>query len=85
MSCNKVSLEICPSLVRSSLLVLYAAGAHEIACDKDLGVTHVDLPRMANFHASYLIKARTILDLFEEGLHWMPRVPCLAHMLEIVF
>jgi hypothetical protein len=84
MRCSKVNFEIGPSLVRCFLLVPPVAGAHEVACGKDIGISHVYLLRMANFHASCLRKFSTILSLLEKGLHWLLRVPCLTYLLEIV-
>jgi hypothetical protein len=82
MSCSKVSLEIGPSIVLCFLLVPSATGAHEIVCGKDLGAAHIDMMTMANCDTSCLRKVSTILDLLEEGLHWLLRVPSLAHLFE---
>jgi hypothetical protein len=62
-----------------------ATGAHKVPCRKDLCISHVDLLRMANFEASCLRKVSTLLNLLEQGLHWLLRVPCPAHLLKIVF
>jgi hypothetical protein len=78
MSCSEVSLEICPSLVRCFLLGPSAVGAHRIEFGKDLSVAL----RMAHFIASYLRKFSTILDMLEEGLHWLLRVPILLHLFD---
>jgi hypothetical protein len=83
--CSEVKFEVGPSLVRCFFLVPPATGAQKVACWKELGIDHFDLLSMANCHASCLREVRTILNLLEQGLHWLLGIPCLAHLLEIVF
>jgi hypothetical protein len=48
VSCGEVHLEVGPRLVRSVLLVPSAAGAHEVARGKNIGISHIYFLWMAN-------------------------------------
>jgi hypothetical protein len=82
VSCGELHLEVCPRLVRSVLLVPYAAGAHEIACGKNIGIAHIYLLWVAHNYSSCLREVSTILDLLEQGLHWLMGILSLAHLLK---
>jgi hypothetical protein len=84
-SCSKVNFEVGPSTICWLLLVPPVAGAHEVACCKYLGVAHVNLKSVANCYSFCLRKVSTILNLLEQGLHWLLGVPCLAYVLKSVF
>jgi hypothetical protein len=85
MSSSKVSLEVFQRIFLCFLIIQSTAGAHEIVCGKDLGITHVHLLRMNNYHSSCLRKVSPILNLLEEGLHRFLGVTSLAHLLKIIF
>jgi hypothetical protein len=85
MSCRKVNFEVGPSTVRWVLLISRAVGAHEIACFKYLSVPHINLSSVVNCYSSCIREVSIILNLLEQGLHWLLEVPCLAHVLKIVF
>jgi hypothetical protein len=82
--CSNVSLEIGPSFVCGHFYILSVAHTHETYCGKDLGISHADLLCRTDCSVSCLCVVHTILNLLEQGFHWLSGVPCLAHILKVV-
>jgi hypothetical protein len=79
----EVRFEVSPSFFSGWFLVPTVTGAHELPCCTYFCISNVDLLRGTDGDASCLRIVSTILDLLEEGLHWLLGIPYSAHVLEV--
>jgi hypothetical protein len=56
---------------------------HEVTCCEYFCVSDVDLLGVPNEDAACFRIVGTILNLLEQGLNWLLRIPSLTHMFEI--
>jgi hypothetical protein len=75
--------ELCPCFFNVEFLVPPATCAHEVACCKYFCIPNVDLLRVPNEDAPCFRKVGTILNLLEESLHWLLRIPSPAHVFKV--
>jgi hypothetical protein len=79
----KMRFELCPSFFNGVFLVPPATCAHEVACCKYVCIPNVDLLRVTNEDAPFFRIVSTILNLLEERLNWLLRIPSPAHVLKV--
>jgi hypothetical protein len=79
----KMRFELRPSLFDGMFLVPPATCAHEVACCKYFCIPHVDLLRVANEDAPCLRIVSTVLNLLEQGLNRLLRIPSPAHVFKV--
>jgi hypothetical protein len=79
----EVGLKVGPYFFSGWFLVPTAAGAHEVPCCKYFCIPNVDLLRVTNGDAPWLRMVSTVLNLLEEGLHWLLGIPGSAHVFKV--
>jgi hypothetical protein len=79
----EVGFEVSPSFFSRWFLVPTATAAHEVPCCKYLCIPNVDLLRGTDGDASCLRIFSAVLNLLEEGLHWLLGIPGSAHVVEV--
>jgi hypothetical protein len=56
---------------------------HEVTCCKDFCIPNVDLLPVPNEGAPCFRIVGTILNLLEQGLNWLSRIPSPAHVFKV--
>jgi hypothetical protein len=82
---SKAILEIVPGFSCGHFFISSAASTPETSCGKYLGISHADFLFMANFNTFFNRAVHEILNLLQQGLHWLLGVPRLAHIFKVVF
>jgi hypothetical protein len=75
--------ELCPSFFNGVFLVPLATCAHEVARCKYFCIPNVDLLRVTHEDAPCFRIVGTILNLLEERLNWLLRIPSPAHVSKV--
>jgi hypothetical protein len=78
-----VGFELCPSFFSVWFHIPPATCAHEVACCKYFCIPNVDLLRVTDGNAASFRIVSTILNLFEESLHWLLGIPGSAHVFKV--
>jgi hypothetical protein len=83
--CHKVNLEVIPSLVWCNSFIPTLTCTMEVSCGEDPGVHSAEFLCFTNHNSSQLCVIYAILDLLEQSFNRLPGIPCIAHVLKVVF
>jgi hypothetical protein len=79
----KMRFELGPSFFHGMFFVPPMTCTHEVTCCKYFCIPNVDVLRVANEDATWLRIVSTILNLLEEGLNRLLRIPSPAHVFKV--